>query len=127
MKTIENRNRRVAVGLAAASCALALWTPLPAGAQDAWPSRPVKIVVPFVAGGTTDVVARALAKDLSEMWGQAVVVENRGGAGGNIGADAVAKSAPDGYTMLMALSSITIIASGTVSRIDCRCASRARR
>jgi len=96
LKTIENRNRRVAVGLAAASCALALWTPLPAGAQDAWPSRPVKIVVPFVAGGTTDVVARALAKDLSEMWGQAVVVENRGGAGGNIGADAVAKSAPDG-------------------------------
>jgi tripartite-type tricarboxylate transporter receptor subunit TctC len=76
-----------------------------AGAQ-AWPTKPVKIVVPFAAGGATDVVARLLAQKLSESWGQSVVVENRGGAGGNIGADVVAKSPADGYTLLMTSGSI---------------------
>jgi len=75
-------------------------------AAQAWPSRPVKIVVPFVAGGATDVVARLLAQKLTEAWGQSVVVENRAGAGGNIGADVVAKSPPDGYTVLMTSGSI---------------------
>ena len=70
-------------------------------AAQAWPGKPVKIVVPFVAGGATDVVARLLAQKLTEAWGQSVVVENRAGAGGNIGADLVAKSPPDGYTWLM--------------------------
>jgi tripartite-type tricarboxylate transporter receptor subunit TctC len=73
---------------------------------QAWPTKPVKMVVPFAAGGATDVVARLLAQKLGEAWGQSVIVENRAGAGGNIGADAVAKSPGDGYTLLMASGSI---------------------
>ena len=83
--------------LAAAMVAL-----LPAAAMaQAWPAKPVKIVVPFAAGGATDVVARLLAQKLSEAWGQSVIVEDRVGAGGNIGADVVAKSPADGYTLLL--------------------------
>ena len=74
----------------------------PAQAQaQGWPSRPVRVVVAFVAGGTADIVARLIADRLSPVLGQPVVVENRPGAGGNVGASAVAHSDPDGYTLLM--------------------------
>jgi len=87
--------------------AAALLAAVPASSfAEAWPAKPVKIIVPFAAGGATDVVARLLAQKLAEAWGQTVVVENRAGAGGNIGADVVAKSPADGYTLLMTSGSI---------------------
>ena len=76
---------------------------------QSYPNKPVKLVVPFVTGGATDIVARLVAQKLSGIWGQSVVVENRAGAGGNIGADAVAKSAGDGYTILVTSGSIVTV------------------
>jgi len=69
-------------------------------AQTAWPTKPVAIVVPFVPGGGTDIGTRIVAQKLSQLWGQSVVVDNRGGAGGNVGLDLVARARPDGYTLL---------------------------
>ena len=83
--------------LAATAAAL---LPLPLFAQTAWPTRPVRIVVPFAPAGTTDILARALAPELSRAFGQPFVIENKPGAGGNLGADLVAKS-NDGHTLLM--------------------------
>ena len=75
--------------------------PLVAHAQSAWPNRPVRIVVPFSAGGTTDILARAIAPELQRVFGQPFIVDNKPGAGGNSGAAEVAKSPADGYTLLM--------------------------
>jgi tripartite-type tricarboxylate transporter receptor subunit TctC len=90
--------RQLTLGAAAVSLFLA---GAAVHAQSAWPQKPVKIIVPFAPGGTTDILARAVAPELSKAFGQQFVVENRTGAGGNVGAEVVAKSAPDGYTILM--------------------------
>jgi tripartite-type tricarboxylate transporter receptor subunit TctC len=89
--------RRLLKTLAAAGLCLAA-AAVPA---QTWPARAIRIVVPFPAGGTTDIVARLVAQRMSESMGQPVTIENRGGAGGSLGADMVAKAPPDGYTLLM--------------------------
>lgn len=90
----------------AAASAAALSTT--AWAQDTYPSRPVRLIVPFPPGGPTDIMGRTAAKAMGERLGQQFVVENKAGAGGNIGTDAVAKAAPDGYTVLFTLNSHTV-------------------
>src|SRR5438477_9683436 len=86
---------------------LGLLAAIPAWAQD-WPAKPVRFIVPYPPGGGTDVVARIVQNRLSEALGQTIVIENRGGAGGAVGTEAAAKSAPDGYSFLFTLSSHTI-------------------
>ena len=88
----------------------ALWTG-GALAQN-YPTRPVTMYVPYAAGGPTDIVARVMGAKMAELLGQAIVVENRTGAGGNIGADVVAKAPADGYTLLMATVSTHAINPG---------------
>jgi tripartite-type tricarboxylate transporter receptor subunit TctC len=85
----------------AAALAMAVLAAAAPAMAQAWPSKPIKVIVNFPPGGAADVIARSVTAPLSESLGQTIVVENRAGSGGNIGGDAVAKSAPDGYTLLM--------------------------
>ena len=100
LMTLKFRQSRRLLGAACLTVASALIS-LPAAAQGNWPTKPVRIVVPFAAGGTTDILARAVAPELSKAFGQQFVVDNRAGAGGNVGSDLVAKAPGDGYTLLM--------------------------
>ena len=78
-----------------------LAAPALARAQGAWPDRPVRLIVPFTPGGSTDILARALGAELQDAFGQTFIVENRGGAGGTLGSEVVARATPDGYTLMM--------------------------
>jgi len=99
-KILSPIHRRTLLRAVAASSAVLAFGG-PAAAQANWPTKPVRIVVPFAPGGTTDILARAVAPELSKAFGQQFIVDNRAGAGGNVGAEIVAHSAPDGYTLLM--------------------------
>jgi tripartite-type tricarboxylate transporter receptor subunit TctC len=98
-------NRRV---LAASIASLAFLSPLASFAQASYPNKSIRVIVPFAAGSTTDIIARAIADKMSQSMGQQLVIDNRGGASGTIGQAAVAQAAPDGYTIMIHSSSHTV-------------------
>jgi len=108
------RRKMVVCPLAALAVALAAAGQAPA---QSYPAKPVKVVVTFPPGGTPDIYGRVMAAELQRIWGQSVVVENRTGAGGTIGTDSVAKSAPDGYTLLFAADATITIAPHLYSKL----------
>ena len=103
MPSLRRRHLLASAGSLALPSALWPAALLPSAlfAQTGWPNKPVRIVVPFAPAGTTDILARALAPELGKAFGQTFIIDNKPGAGGNLGADAIAKSAPDGYNLLM--------------------------
>src|ERR1043165_8773036 len=104
-------HRRLFRWLFAALVLVAALATSTASSSQNYPNRPVRLVVPFPAGGPADALGRTIADQLNKMWNQPVIVENRGGAGGNLGAEVVARAAPDGYTLLLNASSHVINAS----------------
>lgn len=103
-----NFSFRISFGAALLGILGAVSSALPAQAQT-YPSKPVRLIVPFTPGGSNDVLARVIGEELSQVWKQPVVVENKPGAGGNLGAELVAKAEPDGYTFLIAANNILAI------------------
>jgi tripartite-type tricarboxylate transporter receptor subunit TctC len=110
MKPRRRRLLHLAAGAAVLACG-------GVAAEEPYPSKPVRMVVPFAAGGPTDTVARVMSARMAELIGQQIVVENKAGAGGNIGAEAVAKAPPDGYTLLMATVSTHAINPGLYKKM----------
>src|SRR3954449_5951424 len=106
-------NRRTSLRVLGGAIAAPLLTPRIAFAQEAWPTRAVRYVNGFPAGGATDTLSRVLCQKMSELSGQSFVVENRGGAGGVLGGDAVAKAAPDGYTLGLGGIATNVLAIGS--------------
>ncbi len=105
MKPVRPLTRRATLSALAWLAAL---SPLLAGAQGAYPSKPIRVIVPFAAGSTTDIIARAIADKMGASMGQTLIIDNRGGASGTIGQQVVATAAPDGYTIMIHSSSHTV-------------------
>jgi tripartite-type tricarboxylate transporter receptor subunit TctC len=105
---MNNPSRRQVLRMISAALAT---TTLGANAADAWPSRPIRLVVPFTAGGSTDQLARAIQQPMSEMLGQPVVIDNKVGAGGSIGVESVSRATPDGYTLVFGNSGPSAVTS----------------
>ena len=110
-------SRRTLLSILGGSIAAPFVAHTPASAQEGWPARPVRYVNGFPAGGATDLLSRILCQHMSELSGQSFVVENWGGAGGVLGADAVAKSPPDGYTLGLGGIATNVLAIGSYAKL----------
>src|SRR3977135_2908433 len=117
MSSPTHLNRRTLLTMLGGSIATPLLAPRIALTQEAWPARTVRYVNGFPAGGATDTLSRILCQKMSELSGQSVVVENRAGAGGVLGADSVAKAAPDGYTVGLGGIASNVLAIGSYAKL----------
>ena len=104
--------------LLAAACGAVAMSFASGVAAQAWPAKPIRLMVPFPPGGSTDIVARIVAQKLGERLGQSIVIENRGGAGGTIGTAVIAKAAPDGYNLAIASTSTHVVAPAVYPKLD---------